>query len=444
MRIVMRFADVFGTIESMMLFRRRPTGWTFCLLLIVTLTTACASNSDLEPASVIEPSPTPTPFQPQSGSVDSPYDSPLLPQVEPTFTPYPTPVSFAPANLSPVQIVPTNDGISNGAPAELNNPLTGLPPSDPSLLDRRPMAIKIANAPDYIRPQSGLSMADVAFEYYIEWGETRFLAVYYGNDLDRVGPVRSGRFFDEHVARMYHAYLVFKYADPREFDYLKASTLSDFLVVPGNGSCPPFAVGKQKRDTYNNIFFNTIKFADCLAKEGKDNSRQTLRSGFFSDAPVGGALAVNRIFIFYSPQSYGYWNYDAATRKYFRYQEAQDITGNQPETYAPLSDAETGLPVTADNVIVLFVPHLFGNTFDEEDEVYHIDLVDSGQAFVFRDGIAIPALWQRTDADQPLLLTTLEGTPIYLRPGRTFYQVVGETSAYSQNGTDWRFTFGTP
>lgn len=434
----------FGTIAAMTHFRRTPIGLAFALLLIVTLMSACASNSDLEPASVIEASPTPTPFQPQPGSVDSPYASSVFPQLELTFTPYPTPVFSAPANLSPLQIAPTIEGTSNNALAELNNPLTGLPPADPSLLNRRPMVIKIANAPDYVRAQSGLSMADAAFEYYIEWGETRFIAVYYGNDLERVGPVRSGRFFDEHVARMYHAYLVFKYADRREFDYLKAGTLSDFLVVPGNGACPPFVVGKQQRDTYNNIFFNTIKFADCLAQEGKDNSRPTLRSGFFSDAAVESALAVNRIFVYYSPQSFGYWNYDATRRKYFRYQEAQDITGNQPETYVPLMDAETGLPVTADNVIVLFVPHLFANTFDQEDEVYHIDLADSGQAFVFRDGIAVPARWQRTDADQPLLLTTLKGTPIYLRPGRTFYQVIGETSTYSQNGTDWRFTFSTP
>ena len=69
------------------------------------------------------------------------------------------------------------------------------------------MVIKIANSPDYIRPQSGLSLADVVYEYYIEWGDTRFIAVMYGNDSPMVGPVRSGRYFDEHVARMYHAFL---------------------------------------------------------------------------------------------------------------------------------------------------------------------------------------------------------------------------------------------
>ncbi len=110
----------------------------------------------------------------------------------------------------------------------------------------------------------------------------------------------------------------------------------------------------------------------------------------------------------------------------------------------PHSDAQTGLPVTAENVVVLFVPYTFENQFDAHDEVYHIDLLDSGNAYVFRDGFATPAIWNRPDIDQPLLLTTLTGNPIYLRPGKTFYEVIGVTSTYTQNNADWRFVFSTP
>jgi hypothetical protein len=90
----------------------------------------------------------------------------------------------------------------------LLNPLTGLPAADPALLDRRPLAIKISNYPRDIRPQYGLNEADVVFEYYIEWGYTRFIGIFYGNDATQIGPVRSGRYFDEHITRMYQAYYV--------------------------------------------------------------------------------------------------------------------------------------------------------------------------------------------------------------------------------------------
>jgi hypothetical protein len=153
---------------------------------------------------------------------------------------------------------------------------------------------------------------------------------------------------------------------------------------------------------------------------------------------------VNRIYTRFSIYSYNYWEYDPATRKYFRYQESQDMVKGKKEAYAPLFDAQTSLPVNADNVVVLFVPYTFANQFEQQDEVYHIDLIDSGEAFVFRDGTAFPARWYRTDVDQPLLITDLKGNPIFMRPGRTFYEVLGASSTYEQNETDWRFSFATP
>lgn len=417
------------------------------MLTVLWMTTSCASPSTLTPDAATLAIPTLTPFQPQPESSATFYIAPITSQVAPTYTPYPT--QYVPAeNLpTPILVDPLLAGVlPDFNPLAINNPLTGLPVSDPSLLERRPMAIKIANAPDYIRPQSGLTLADVVYEYYIEWGETRFIAVMYGNDSPMVGPVRSGRYFDEHIARMYNAFLAFKGADPRELSYLENSTLSEFLVMvySYDNNCPPVVIGPQRRDSYNNAFFNTTKWAACAAKKGLDNSKQILRGGFFSEQIPENTLTATRIFNFYSSYSYSYWDYDAATHKYFRYQEANDIVANKAEAYAPLFDLQTGLPVNTDNVVVLFVPYIFTNKFDAKDEVYHIDLIDFGNAYVFRDGVATLAHWIRTDVNQPLLLTTLAGSPIYLRPGRTFYEVMGTNSTYTQDGTDWHFDFKTP
>ncbi|MBE0670458.1 MAG: DUF3048 C-terminal domain-containing protein, partial [Anaerolineales bacterium] len=279
---------------------------------------------------------------------------------------------------------------------------------------------------------------------YIEWGDTRFIAVFYSNDSPMVGPVRSGRFMDEHVARMYHAFLMFKGADPRELNYLHSTDLSDFLIIVGIGSCPPYFIGPYKRDSYNNVFFNTTKWAACTIKKGLDNSPQTISGGFFSTDLPESQMQATRIYSFYSVYSYNYWEYDPSTNSYFRYQESQDMDKGKAEAYVPLTDAQTELPVTAANVVTLFVPHIFANSYNAEDEVYNIDLIDFGKAIVFRDGLAIPAYWNRTEMDQPILLTNLDGTPIYMRPGRTFYQVMGTTSTYTQDGTNWRFKFQTP
>ncbi len=151
----------------------------------------------------------------------------------------------------------------------------------------------------------------------------------------------------------------------------------------------------------------------------------------------------HRIYTRYSDNDYDYWDYDLTSGKYLRYQQPNDL-GDPVETYVPLMDNLTKQQVAADNVITLFVPYTFANLNEQQDEVYHVNLIDSGNAFVFRNGMAVPARWFRTDINQPLLITNLDGSPTYLKPGQTFFQVIGESSTLSQNGTDWHFEFHTP
>jgi hypothetical protein len=331
-------------------------------------------------------------------------------------------------------------------PSEVN-PLTGLPPGDPSLLERHPIAVKVANYPRYIRPQSGLTLADNIYEYYIEGGLTRFIAVFYSNNSEWVGPVRSGRFFDENIQRMYHAYLVFKFADARVLSYFKTTDFADYLVTPTIGKCPPFHKMSQARpdmEDYNNEYFNTVAWADCIARDNLDNTRPAIRPGLFSETPPEPKLLGTQIFTYFSVYSYNYWLYRPETYQYVRYQEMDDTRDGKEETYDVLMDNVTATAVHASNVVVLFAYHTFANAYDADDEVYHIDMTGSGEAYVFRDGVGIVAKWYRTNKDQPLLLTTPLGEPIDLRPGITFYEVIGKNSFVDQSDGEWNFHHNTP
>jgi hypothetical protein len=261
-----------------------------------------------------------------------------------------------------------------------------------------------------------------------------------------VGPVRSGRYFDENIQRMYHAYLVFKFADPRVETHLETTPdVAPFLVVPSLGACPPFRLMESREiEVYNNSYFDMTKWQDCVTKNGLENDRQRIRNGFFSENLLASGLLGTQMFTYYSVDSYSQWLYNPETKQYLRYQETADIRNDKPESYQELIDAVTGEQVHASNVIFLLAHHSFSNTFDEEDEVYQIDLTDSGEAYVFRDGIGILARWARTNPDQPLLLTTLSGAPIYLRPGITFYEVLGAASYVDQDAGEWHFHHATP
>jgi len=384
--------------------------------------------------------PSPTPFQPgQENAPDSLYVGIA-----------PTPLSLStvsPPNSGPTEIPVTPTAIIPPTPTvpPVINPLTGLPQVDPSRLERRPMAIKIANYPRYIRPQSGLTLADQVFEYYIEGGLTRNIAVFYGNDSEWVGPVRSGRFFDENIARMYQAFLVFKFADKRVLDYFRTTDIADFLVVPGFGNCPPFRnMDARKIEVYNNNYFNTVHWADCVEKNDLPNDRPYLRGSFSYDIPNLASVTGTDIYTYYSDDSYNHWAYDSGTYQYIRFQETDNIRNGKEEKYEPLIDNVTGQQVHASNIVVLFAYHTFANPFDEDDEVYHIDMAGTGEAYVFRDGIGIPAKWNRLTPDQPLLLTTTYGAQIFLRPGITYYEVIGTSSYASQGDGEWFFHHETP
>src|SRR5215216_7147844 len=268
----------------------------FAIFSILILLISCNSPSTETPSSGI---PSPTPFQPVTKSVpDSPY-------IEEAPTPVYLP-SVTPPPPTPTERVILPEALPIGVnvqaftlPTDLN-PLTGMLPSDPALMERRPLAIKVANYPRYIRPQSGLTLADNVYEYYIEAGLTRFIAIFYGNNSDWVGPVRSGRYFDENIQRMYHAYLVFKFADPRVETHLEStSDVAPFLVVPSLGTCPPFHLMESREiEVYNNSYFNTIQWQDCVKKNGLENKRQTIRNGFFNENLLISGLPGTQMFTY--------------------------------------------------------------------------------------------------------------------------------------------------
>lgn len=333
------------------------------------------------------------------------------------------------------------------------NPLTGLVVEDPALLERRPMAIKITNHPRTVRPQSGLSRADVVYEYYMERGISRFIAVFYGQEAEKVGPVRSGRFFDEHIFRMYDAIFAFDSADIHVMDYfieLGPEVYLRFAIEGGidqKRTCQPNLAYPLCRDPkvldYNDLFANTRALGPGILVRGDHNDAPDLSGTLFSvQTPEGGRAAQN-LFFRYSLLIYGKWEYSAEEQRYFREQEKLGYADENREEYRPLVDALTGEQIAAENVVALYVTHryfIISNT----TEIVQIDLIDSGEAVVFRDGLAYPAIWYRPPDGGVLQILDREGEPFPLKPGQTWYQVISWETVLQQVDADWRFRFYPP
>ncbi|MEI6291523.1 MAG: DUF3048 C-terminal domain-containing protein, partial [Chloroflexota bacterium] len=285
------------------------------------------------------------------------------------------------------------------------------------------------------------SRADLVYEYYIEDGLTRFIAVFYSKDASRAGPVRSGRYFDEYIMRMYHAVLVFANADERVEKHLLESDLKSLLFVPRDDNCPPLC-----RDTsipgYNNVFVDTAGVGDKIT----DNSKQQLRPAVFGDLfSTLSSQAISQIYTHYSIYSYNYWQYDPVKNEYIRFSDTADADSfTVGEKYAPHIDKLNNTQLRSDNVIELIVPHNFHNEFDRADQVIDITLTGSGDAYLFRDGRIVKMRWVRDKVDQPIQFQDGFGYPVPIKPGVTFFQVIDTESTIKQTGNQMDFYFSIP
>ncbi len=351
----------------------------------------------------------------------------------PTVTPSPQP--------SPTPLYPSEGYGPSNFPSNVN-PLTGLQVANPALLDRRPLLIKVSNLPRSNRPQWGLSLADIVFEYYTEEGATRFAAVFYGNDAEMVGPIRSARFVDAHLIRGYKAVFAFGLAYEKVLERLYNGGFSDRLVIEGS-STPLF---RYDPNGFNHLMANTAELSAFATEKGVENGRQNLDGMYFNlTAPaaehsLSAGQPGTQVFVRYSGVIYNRWDYNAATGKYLRFSDSDNDYNNQNEQYTQLTDHLTGQPIAFDNVVVLFVTT---DHYNVNPEVVDIQFLGTGTAYAFRDGQAYQITWQRNTNDI-VTLTNLDGTPFPFKPGTTWFEVVGASSQVQQTGQGWRFIHAMP
>ena len=313
------------------------------------------------------------------------------------------------------------------------DPLTGLQVADPALLNRRPMLIKVSNLPRDVRPQWGLSLADIVYEYYTEEGSTRFSALFYGNNADMVGPIRSGRFIDAYLVRGYKAIFAFGSAYVAEMDRFLKSEFANRLVIEGSST----PLKRYDPNGYDYLVVNTADLSAYATLKGI-NGRQNLDGMSFKlESPAGGQPG-KQVIVRYSGSIYNRWDYDPTTGKFLRFSDTLDDFDVQNEKYAQLTDRLTNQPIAFDNVVVLYVTYELYSP-----GIYDILFSGSGDGVAFRDGQAYQVKWQRNDTDV-VSLTNLDGTPFPFKPGTTWFEVVGLKSIVQQTDQGWRITHQMP
>ncbi len=327
------------------------------------------------------------------------------------------------------------------------DPLTGLVVADPKLLERRPVAVKINIVPRIsTRPPWGLSFADIVYDYYHNDGYSRFHAIFYGQDAELVGPIRSGRLLDSDLIRMYQSIFAYGSADAVINQRFFNAEYSYRLILEGaTVKCPPTpTIPLCRYDTSgkDHLLGSTAALSQFATARKMDNVRQNLNGMTFSQAVPANGTAGTQMSVRYSGDNYARWDYSAASGKYLRFQDDVYDQG-QGESYAPLLDRVNNQQISAANVIFILVPHVY--FAPPPNEIVEILLSGSGKAYAFRDGQKYEVTWNRPGNNSVLYLTFADGTRYPFKPGNTWVQVITDTSLVTpkDNGV-WRFDFRFP
>ena len=320
------------------------------------------------------------------------------------------------------------------------NPLTGLPVGNLRFLDRRPISVKVSNYPRGIRPQWGLSFADHVFEYYHEAGLTRFNAIFYSNDAPQFGPIRSGRLSDKDIINMYKAFFVFGSADFRVRRVLYSADFSNRLASASDYPCPAtinHPLCRTERDTWNHLVGSSEMIYKHFEDQGVSNNLQNLDGLLFDpDLPLDGQPAAS-ILVYFSQGSYHKWVYDPFLGRYFRFEDVNGAVRGE-ETFIQTTDRLNGQPIPADNVVVLLADYSY---YSVDPEIVQIDFGAGGQAYVYREGHAYLTNWNRLSNSGNISLSHEDGTAFPLKPGKTWFIIVGSSSEIHEENPDWIFRF---
>ena len=177
-----------------------------------------------------------------------------------------------------------------------------------------------------------------------------------------------------------------------------------------------------------------------FTESGVPNGRQYLDGLYFNKTAPPDGEAADTLNVRFSKSHYQKWEYDLTTSQYKRFDDASTDQG-EGETYKESVDRNSGQPIAFDNVVVLLAPHSF---YSRDPEIITINLLGFGKAYVFRNGQAYLVNWARVNADEIISLTYDDGSRFPMKPGSTWFAILGQTSPVVDGSPNWRFQFQTP
>lgn len=302
---------------------------------------------------------------------------------------------------------------------QFENPITGeriFSDTKPEFLNHKPLGVMINNATP-ARPQAGISKADLVYEIVAEGGITRFLAIYYSEFPEKVGPIRSVReYYLVIVKELGDAMLMHIGYSPQALQKIKewkvlslGLTGADFYR--DNRGNPNIATEHTAFANANELFNfgKKINYDGTLAlKAWKFNENLST-----NNLPKANSIQID---FWYEGDYTGIFKYDNTKQEYIRYSGIEN--GNSQK----LIDDLTKTQVSVKNVIVQFANEVPIPNDDKNRLDYQ--MLGTGKALVFRNGFVIEATWKKDSLESRTIFFDNSNQEIEFNRGKIWVSVV--------------------
>jgi hypothetical protein len=242
---------------------------------------------------------------------------------------------------------------------------------------------------------------------------TRFTAVFYVNESQHIGPVRSARLINLYLTPQYGGALVASGAGNEVRWALKNQMGVPYLDIDIDDPSNNVFIWTMGTYWETRMHTSTERLRRWLAKWQAEQDPQLRGFAFEPGAPQGGS---GRSAMIAFPSVVA-WTYDDTSGRYLR------SSGGVPHV-----DATTQEQLGAANVVIQTVRHEATNIVVDAYGNTLIRIIPSGEGrvTVLRDGVSVSGTWRTAGAGMPEFFDET-GKSIALKPGNTWFEIVAAT-----------------
>ena len=294
--------------------------------------------------------------------------------------------------------------------------------------NERLIALMIDNHIDAM-PQAGLEQADLVYEIIVEGGETRLMMLIQGQDIDRIGPLRSARHYFLDYALENDAIYVHYGQSPQAKSDIQTLGVTD---INGIYESETLFWRDTTRYSPHNAVTSTENLQTIFEREGfrttstkgtvlnyvaeeveLEDIKETSQSNATTNTSEPAAEEevtnlANEVTIPYSAYNTVKYTYNEETKTYTRYSR---------ETAQ--KDWNTGNTIAVKNIIITKCENSTIDSYGRQT----IDNIKTLDGYYITNGKYIPIKCEKSSRSGKTVYKDLEGNEIEVNDGKTFIQI---------------------